>query len=122
MLSFSLVAVALAGLIYHRPTGEISLFFGLIFVSLNHEPRHKSALDLRQPAKQKLPVVNRKRIRQSGEWLEDFYGNIIGVPDWYTTYGKAAIATTGEFERMLANTEVHKIVRISKTNQDNRNL
>ena len=28
----------------------------------------------------------------------------------------------GEFELMFTNTEVHKIVRISKTNQDNPNL
>ena len=36
--------------------------------------------------------------------------------------GKSAIATAGEFELMFTNTEVHKIVRISKTNQDNPNL
>ena len=37
-------------------------------------------------------------------------------------WGKSAIATTGEFQLMFTNTEVHKIVRISKTNQDNPNL
>ena len=36
--------------------------------------------------------------------------------------GKSAIATAGEFELMFTNTGVHKIVRISKTNQDNPNL
>ena len=33
-----------------------------------------------------------------------------------------AIAAAGEFELMLTNTEVQKVVRISKTNQDNPNL
>ena len=51
-----------------------------------------------------------------------FYGNKAGVPDQYTTYGKSATAGAGEFELMFTNTEVHKIVRISKTNQDNSNL
>ena len=51
-----------------------------------------------------------------------FYGNKASVPDWYTTYGKSATAETGEFELMFTNTEVDKIVRISKTNQDNPNL
>ena len=36
--------------------------------------------------------------------------------------GKSAIATTGEFEVMFTNTKVHKVIRISKTNQDNPNL
>ena len=36
--------------------------------------------------------------------------------------GKSAIAVAGEFELMYANTEIHKIVRVSKTNQDNPNL
>ena len=36
--------------------------------------------------------------------------------------GKSAIATVGEFEVLFTNTEVHKIVRISKTNQENPNL
>ena len=36
--------------------------------------------------------------------------------------GKSAIATAVEFELMFTNTEVHKIVRILKTNQDNPNL
>ena len=36
--------------------------------------------------------------------------------------GKSETATAGEFELMSTNTEVHKIVRISKTNQDNPNL
>ena len=31
-------------------------------------------------------------------------------------------SSTGEFEVMFANTEVHKIVHISKTNEDNPNL
>ena len=31
-------------------------------------------------------------------------------------------ATAGEFELMFKNTGVHKIVRISKTNQDNPSL
>ena len=39
-----------------------------------------------------------------------------------STYGKSAIAAAGEFELMFTNTEVHKIVRISKTNSDNPNL
>ena len=38
------------------------------------------------------------------------------------TQGKSAIAAAGEFELMFTNTEVQKIVRISKTNQDNSNL
>ena len=33
-----------------------------------------------------------------------------------------AIAVASEFELMFTNTEVQKIVRISKTNQDNPNL
>ena len=37
-------------------------------------------------------------------------------------YGKSAIAVAGEFEHMFTNTEVHKIVHISKTNQDYPNL
>ena len=36
--------------------------------------------------------------------------------------GKSAIATAGEFELMFTNTEAHKIVYISTTNQDNPNL
>ena len=32
------------------------------------------------------------------------------------------MAAAGEFELMFTNTEVQKIVRISKTNQDNPNL
>ena len=32
------------------------------------------------------------------------------------------MAAAGEFEFMFTNTEVQKIVRISKTNQDNPNL
>ena len=83
--------------------------------------RHKSALSLRQSAKGKLPAANREN-KKSGEWLEDFCGNKTGVPEWYTTYGKSAIAAAGEFESMFTNTEVHKIVRIPKTNQDNRNM
>ena len=63
-----------------------------------------------------------EKIRKSEEWLEDFYGNKTDVLDWYTTYGKSAIAAAGEFELMFANTEVHKIVRTAKTNQDNLNL
>ena len=51
-----------------------------------------------------------------------FYGSNTGVLDWYTTYSKAATATAGEFELMLTNTKVHKIVHISKTNQDNPSL
>ena len=39
-----------------------------------------------------------------------------------TCSGKSAIAAAGEFELMFTNTEVQKIVRISKTNQDNPNL
>ena len=40
----------------------------------------------------------------------------------YCCQGKSAIAAAGDFELMFTNTEVHKIVRISKTNQDNPNL
>ena len=36
--------------------------------------------------------------------------------------GKSAIATAGKFGLMFTNTEIHKIVRISKTNQENPNL
>ena len=36
--------------------------------------------------------------------------------------GKSAIAEAGEFEPMFTNTEVHKIVRVSKTNKDNPSL
>ena len=36
--------------------------------------------------------------------------------------GKSATAAAGEFEFTFTNTEVHKIVRISKTDQDNPNL
>ena len=39
-----------------------------------------------------------------------------------TFKGKSSIAAAGEFELMFTNTEVQKIVRISKTNQDNPNL
>ena len=34
----------------------------------------------------------------------------------------SARAAAGEFEVMFTNNEVHKMVRISKTNQDNPNL
>ena len=70
----------------------------------------------------KVACCKQEKIRKSGEWLEDFYGNKTGVPDWYTTYGKSAIASAGEFELMFTDTEIHKIVRISKSNQDNPNL
>ena len=59
---------------------------------------------------------------QASQWLEDFYVNKASVPDWYPTYAKSAIAAAGECKLMFANTKVHKIVRISKTNQDNPNL
>ena len=72
----------------------------LIFVLLDHEGRHKSALNLRQPAKQ-VACCKQGKIRKSGEWLEDFYGNKTGVPDWYINYGKSAIAEAGEFELMF---------------------
>ena len=51
-----------------------------------------------------------------------FYGNKTGVLDWYTTCGKSVTAEAGEFERMFTNTKAHNIVRILKTNQDNKNL
>ena len=51
-----------------------------------------------------------------------FCGNKAGVPDQYTTCGKSATAEACEFELMFTNTEVHKIVRISKTNRDNSKL
>ena len=39
-----------------------------------------------------------------------------------TRYRWVLILYAGEFELMFTNTGVHKIVRISKTNQDNPNL
>ena len=36
--------------------------------------------------------------------------------------GKSAVAVAGEFDLMFINTEVHKIVYISKTSQGNPNL
>ena len=36
--------------------------------------------------------------------------------------GKSAIAAAGKFELTFTNTEVYKIIRTSKTNQDNLNL
>ena len=64
----------------------------------------------------KVVCCKQGKSKKLREWLEDFYGNKTGVPDWYTTYGKSGTAAAGEFELMFTNTEVHKIVRISKTN------
>ena len=36
--------------------------------------------------------------------------------------GNSAVATAGESEHVFANTNIHRIVRISKTNQDIPNL
>ena len=39
-----------------------------------------------------------------------------------STWGKSAIAVAGEFELTFTNTDVHKIICIWKTNQDNPHL
>ena len=93
----------------------------LIFVLLDHEQRPTKT---QATCKIKVACCKQGKIRKWREWLEDFYGNKTSVPDWYTTYGKSAIAAAGEFELMFTNTEDHmyKIVRILKTNQDNSNL
>ena len=57
----------------------------------------------------KVACCKRGKMRKSGEWPEDFYGNKTSVPVWYTTFGKSAIAAAGEFELMFTNTEIHKI-------------
>ena len=49
---------------------------------------------------------------QTGIWWQIFQ-NLLG---------KSAIVVAGEFELMCTNTEVRKIIRFSKTNQDNPNL
>ena len=43
-------------------------------------------------------------------------------PETLPMNGKFAVAWADEFELMFTNTEVHKIVRISKIDQDNPNL
>ena len=72
-------------------------YSGVIFVLLDHEERHKSALNLGQPAKQKLPIANggKKKIKRMAR---RFLWNKTSVRDWYTTYGKSTIAAAGEFE------------------------
>ena len=49
------------------------------------------------------------------------FSAVLGTP-CIKLKGKSAIAAAGEFELMFTNTEVHKIVRISKTDQDNPDL
>ena len=51
------------------------------------------------------------------------YGNNVSIKSLIPeNYGKSAIASAGDFELMFTNTEVHNIVRVLKTDQDNPNL
>ena len=75
--------------------------------------RSRTKTQIRPQPETKVACCKQGKIRNSGQWLKDFYGNKTGGPDWYTIYGKSAIAAAGEFELMFTNTEVHKTVRVS---------
>ena len=44
------------------------------------------------------------------------------ITDSNPNWSELEILETGEFELMFTNTEVYKMVRISKTNQDNPDM